>query len=243
MKQSKSNESFRPKEFFNEQWKLYQKVLEFDYMGHQEIYTIFHNHLISHFPKPFKMLDLGCGDASLTTKALSNTNISNYHGIDLSTPALSIAKQNLASINCQTTFTQGDFYEIISTYSQGNSHKFDVILISFALHHLQLEQKSQLIEQLHSQMATNGILIIIDVVRKQEEDRDTYIKRYLENVKQDWILLTPEEYLMVKNHISESDFPETQQTFRQISEKYGFAQFECLYQDQLETTQLLCMYN
>ncbi|MDF5731527.1 MAG: class I SAM-dependent methyltransferase [Rhizonema sp. PD38] len=88
--QLKSSEeaSFSPKEFFNEQWKVYQKVLNNNYIGHREVYCILHEILVGYFQKPFKMLDLGCGDASFTAQALLNTNIVSYEGIDLSTPAL-----------------------------------------------------------------------------------------------------------------------------------------------------------
>ncbi len=244
MKPIESNdyESFRPKEFFNEQWKIYQKVLDNNYMGHQEIYSILHGLLANYFQKPFKMLDLGCGDASLTTQALLNTNIAFYHGIDLSVPALEIAKQNMSIIKCHTIFTKGDFSQSISEFILEEHNRFDAILISFALHHLHLYQKCNLIEQLQTLLTQNGVLILIDLVRKQEEDRETYIKRYLQSVQKYWILLTSKEYSMVANHMSSSDFPETQQTYQEISQKYGFTLFECLYYDSLDTTQLLCMY-
>ncbi len=244
MTQIESNEyeSFRPKEFFNEQWKIYQKVLNNNYMGHQEIYCILHELLVSYFQRPFKMLELGCGDASLTTQALLNTNIAFYQGIDQSIPALESAKQNMARIQCHRTFTLGDFSQLISEFVQEGHNRFDAILISFALHHLELDQKYDLIEQLKNLLYSNGVLILIDVVCKQEEDRETCIKRYLEGVQKDWLLLTPQEYSMVANHISSSDFPETQQTFQEISQKCGFARFECLYHDSLDTTELLCMY-
>lgn len=241
--QLKSSEeaSFGPQEFFNEQWKLYQKILNNNYLGHREIYCILHELLVSYFQKPFKVLDLGCGDASFTAQALLNTNIVSYEGIDISTPALEIAKQNMAIIQCDTTFTQGDFSEIVSQLVQNQQNRFDAILISFALHHLHLQQKDYLIGQLKSLLASGGIFILIDVVR-QEEDLESYLKRYLEGVQKHWSLLTPQEYSMVENHISSSDFPETQQTLQEISQKYNFTQFKCLYCDPHNSTQVLCFY-
>ncbi|WP_414574743.1 class I SAM-dependent methyltransferase [Anabaena sp. CCY 9402-a] len=104
--QNSEYESSYLKEFFSKQWKIYQKVLNNNYMGHREIYSILHELLVSYFQKPFKILDLGCGDASFISLALLNTNIASYHGIDLSIPALEIAKENLAKIHCDTTLTQ-----------------------------------------------------------------------------------------------------------------------------------------
>lgn len=232
-----------PKEFFNKHWKAYQKILNNNHLRHQEIYSILHELLVNYFQKPFKMLELGCGDASFTAQALSNTNIAFYQGIDLSMPALEIAKQNMAKIQCHTTFTKGDFSQSILKLLLEEHNKFDAILMSFALHHLHLDQKCYLIEQIQKLLFPNGVFILIDIVRKPEEDRETYIKCYLENVKKDWFSLTHEEYLIFTNHISSSDFPETQQIYKEISQKYGFAVFECLYRDPHGTTQLLCMYN
>ncbi|NJM73634.1 MAG: class I SAM-dependent methyltransferase [Scytonema sp. RU_4_4] len=237
---SSEEASFGPQEFFSEQWKVYQKVLNNNYMGHREVYCRLHELLVSYFQKPFKMLDLGCGDANFTAQALLNTNIASYKGIDLSNPALEIAKQNMAVVQCDTTFIQGDFSELVSQLMQAQQDRFDVILISFALHHLHLEQKDYFIGQLKSLLASGGIFILIDIVSKEEEDRETYIKRYLEGVQKYWSLLTPQEYSMVENHISSSDFPETQQTLQEISQKYSFTRFKCLYCDPQETTQLLC---
>ena len=242
--QLKSSEeaSFDPQDIFLKQWKVYQKLLNNNYLGHREIYCILHELLVTYFQKPFKVLDLGCGDASFTAQALLNTNIVSYEGIDISTPALEIAKQNMAIIQCDTTFTQGDFSELVSQLVQGHQNRFDAILISFALHHLHLQQKDYLIGQLKSLLASGGIFILIDVVPKEEEDRESYLKRYLEGVQKHWSLLTTQEYSMVENHISSSDFPETQQTLQEISQKYNFTQFKCLYYDPDNSTQVLCFY-
>ncbi|AFY32074.1 class I SAM-dependent methyltransferase [Calothrix sp. PCC 7507] len=240
--QTSENESFHLKEFFNDQWKIYQKVLNNNYMGHREIYNILHELLVSYFQKPFTMLDLGCGDSSFISKALVNTNIASYHGVDLSITALEIAKKNLAITQCDTTLIPGDFSQLSSLLASGQNNKFDAILISFALHHLHLEQKDYFIEQLQHFLTPGGVFILIDVVRQKEEDRATYIRRYLDDVQQRWSLLSEKEYSMVKEHISSSDFPETQQTLQEISLKSGFTRVECLYQDALNTTQLLCFY-
>ncbi|MBO3462641.1 class I SAM-dependent methyltransferase [Aetokthonos hydrillicola Thurmond2011] len=240
---STEEQLFAPKEFFNEQWQIYDKVLKNNYMRHRDIYHILHELLVSYFQKPFKMLELGCGDAGFSTQALLNTNIASYMGIDLSTPALSIAKQNMAIIECEKTFTEGDFFELVPVLEQNQNHKFDLVLISFALHHLQREQKDFLINQIKNILNPSGLFILIDLVPKQQEDRDSYIKRYLSGVKKDWTLLTEREYSIVSAHISSSDFPESQQTLQLISDKCGFARLESLYCDPQDTTQLLCFYS
>jgi ubiquinone/menaquinone biosynthesis C-methylase UbiE len=236
------NQSFQSQEFFNEQWKVYQKILDNNYMGHHEIYSVLEKFLLSYFQQPLKMLDLGCGDASFSAQALLNSTITSYQGIDLSIPALEIAKDNMGKIQCDTTFTQGNFSELIPELMLTQRHSFDAILCSFALHHLSLEEKDLIISQIKELLTFNGVFILIDVFRQAAEDRETYLRRYLQSVRQDWSLLTSQEYLLLENHISTSDFPETQQTFHAISQKYNFSRFECLCDNVNNATQILCFY-
>lgn len=200
-------------EFFNEQWWLYQKVLRNNYMGHKEIYSILHEFLLRYDQKPLKILDLGCGDASFVSQALLNTTMNFYCGIDLSEAALEIARENMAKLPGEKLFIQGDLLELILQLGQNQDNSFDAILASFALHHLSLERKDCLIGQLPHLLKTDGVFLLIDLIRPSEETREDYIRRYLDNVRQDWFLLTPQEFLRVEEHISSSDFPETQETF------------------------------
>lgn len=229
-------------EFFNQQWQIYQKVLKNNYMGHREIYNVLHELLVKHWQKPFTLLDLGCGDGSFTTQALLNTQIAEYTGIDVSVPAIEDAKKNLAVTGCQGNFIIGDCWQLTNELAQNEPNKFDVVFTSFALHHLQVEGKEDVIKNIKNLLKSGGIFILIDVVRQENEDRDSYVKRYLGNVKKDWTLITPQEYKMVDSHISSKDFPETQSNLKSISEKVGFSNFECVYRDDLDTTQLLCFY-
>ena len=83
---------------------------------------------------------------------------------------------------------------------------------------------------------------MIDVVRQAGEKRETFIGRYLENVRNRWSLLTPEEYEIVEEHISSNDLPETEETLRLLGRKHGFTRVERVYKDPLNTTQFLVFY-
>ncbi|MEA5573468.1 class I SAM-dependent methyltransferase [Calothrix sp. UHCC 0171] len=244
MVRSEESKSISPRsnELFNNQWATYQKILNSNYMGHREIYNALHELLVDYFQKPFTILELGCGDASFTTTALLNTFVLSYKGIDLSKLALEIAASNMAKIKCSQVFTEGDFSQLVPELVKNRQDTFDAILISFALHHLSTEEKDYIIGQLLNLLSTDGVFILIDIFRKQEEDREWYIKRYLEEVQKNWFLLTPQEYSMVESHIWSSDFPETQETLYSIAQKHNFNRVECLYCDSLDTTKLLCFY-
>jgi len=228
---------------FTNNWKTYQKALTNNYMEHQEIYGVLHKLLTDHFDRPFSLLELGCGDASLTVQALLNTNIADYTGIDLSATALEIAQRNMTQIKCGQTFIQDDISKVLEELAQSQKQSFDVIMTSFVLHHLNLAQKDKVIEQISHLLKPQGVLVLIDIVRQEEEDRENYVKRYLENMRQNWSALTSQEISSIENHISTYDFPETQTTWYQLAEKHNFMRVECLYKDTSDTAQFLSIYN
>jgi ubiquinone/menaquinone biosynthesis C-methylase UbiE len=237
-----------PNELFNHQWQIYQKILKHNYMGHQEIYQIWREFVDRFCQQSFKLLDLGCGDASFMSQSLRNTKIAFYQGIDLSAAALEIAKTHLAEINCQQILIQGDLFQLVpqllgnTCYRTGYRQRFDIVFASFVLHHLSLEQKDRTIGQIFHLLEPGGVFLAIDIVRLTNESRESYLQRYLDNVRRDWCDLTPEEISLVDRHMSNHDFPETAETWRSMAEKHGFIQSECLYLDPLATTQLLCFY-
>jgi SAM-dependent methyltransferase len=233
--------SIQCREFFNDKWKLYQKVLTYNYMKHQEIYDVLHHFLIGNWQQQFKVLDLGCGDASFIAKALQNTAISDYLGLDLSDIAIAIAQKNLQVIPCNQEFIQGDFLKVIPLLAKEPKNKFDLILTSFAFHHLKLEEKDELFSHIKQLLVPGGIFILIDFVAQEGENREMYIQRYLQNVRQKWQQLTDAETLLVSQHMLESDYPETQTTLELLAIKNGFKQVKSLYHHE-QTSQLCCFY-
>ncbi|KGF73812.1 ubiquinone biosynthesis protein UbiE [Neosynechococcus sphagnicola sy1] len=225
-----------PDQIFNDQWHLYQKVLHHNYMGHREVYGVVHDLLLQQFHHPFSLLDLGCGDAEFISQALVETPIATYTGVDLSATALAIAQENLAALPCQSTWVQDDFFDWVQNYE----HPFDLILVSFSLHHLSLAQKDLVMGRLSQLLKPAGVLMLIDICRRPEEDRETYLRRYMAAVQQDWSRLTPQEYQMVESHITICDFPETQITLTELGHRHGFQSVTCQYQDPADTTLLLC---
>lgn len=124
-------------DFFDE-WSVYDQVLDHNCMHHDEIYRDVQRLLADRYAtQPFTLLDLGCGSARHLAHALKGRSISRYFGYDLSDVAVAHARQNLALLGCPVELRQGDLLEGL----RASGEKFDVVLTSFALHHLASAEK------------------------------------------------------------------------------------------------------
>src|SRR5688572_16925445 len=94
--------------FFNRQWQTYHRVVDCNYMKHRELAVLLQDYLLAAFRRPYTLLDLGCGDAVFTAQALRGTQLCSYVGVDLSEPALDLARQTLAPFRCQQLLIPGD---------------------------------------------------------------------------------------------------------------------------------------
>ena len=80
--------------YFLTGWQIYRKVLDLNYMNHREVYDTLRE-AVSAAPPGFVFLDIACGDAAGTARALAGSGVGSYAGIDISRPALDIAAREL----------------------------------------------------------------------------------------------------------------------------------------------------
>ncbi|MBW4552523.1 MAG: methyltransferase domain-containing protein [Aphanocapsa sp. GSE-SYN-MK-11-07L] len=222
-------------EFFTDQWQLYRKILQANYMSHQQFYTAL-NCFFQDYAAPFQLLELGCGDASLTLQALQAAAITDYVGVDLSETALALAAQNFAHQSFSHQFYQGDFCQWLPTHTAS----YDLVLASFSVHHLSLAAKANLFGQIQAHLKPGGKFLLLDVMRRDQESRDDYMQRYLAHIQQDWTQMQPQEVAAINQHITEYDFPETLAELEDLAQINGFQTAECLYTDAAIAAKLLC---
>lgn len=209
------------KTFFNT-WSIYDIVLENNYMFHQEIYQGVKEFLTHrYYGHPFTLLDLGCGSAQHLAPILASLPISRYIGYDLSDIALGYAKQNLASLNCPLEFHQNNLIQGV----ENSTEKVDVIFSSFALHHLSLEEKANFFELAYKKLNDKGVLLLIDVMREDSEDRELYIERYCNWLTAEWTIMSLEQRQSVCKHISTNDLPESLSTLATLGTQAGFQDY------------------
>ena len=213
-------------EFFNA-WVIYRKVLANNYMHHKEIYEAVTRFIEGQWEtRPFKLLDLGCGDARFIAGALKGRAIEFYTGFDLSDPALDLAAKNISPLGCKIDLLNIDFMDGMAK----TKAKFDIVFISYALHHLTQAEKAKFFRLAHSLLTENGLLLVIDLMREPSETLPVFLDNYCQWVKEEWLRLDEDEMTAIIQHIRDNDMPETETTLSALAEVENFSPGTSLYQ-------------
>ncbi|MFI3154615.1 MAG: class I SAM-dependent methyltransferase [Methylococcaceae bacterium] len=212
-------------EFFNA-WAIYRKVLTNNYMHHKEIYQAVKVLLVEQWEnRPFKLLDLGCGDGSFLAQALQGKAIQHYTGFDLSDPALALAAENIAPLGCRAELTNIDFMAGLAQTTE----RFDIVFTSYALHHLTQAEKAEFFRLAYSALTENGMLLIIDTLREPDETLPVYLDNYCQWVREQWLECDEQEFTAIFQHIRNNDFPETVAVLSALAEAADFCPATRLY--------------
>jgi SAM-dependent methyltransferase len=205
--------------FFHE-WSIYDQVLDHNYMHHDEIYRDVQRFLADRYDdRPFALLDLGCGSARYLARALQSRSVSRYVGYDLADIALAEAARNLAGFDCPVELHQGDLLAGLRT----SGEKFDVIFTSFALHHLASGEKSVFFQLAYQRLNEDGMLLLIDTMRDDDEDRRLYLDHYCAWLRSKCKTLSPDALDLLCAHIRNNDFPETTAAVQAMATDAGFS--------------------
>lgn len=209
---------------FQKQWNAYQKLVDSDVLSHRAAGETLHRALAA-VAKPFTFLDIACGDASLTKRALAGTRVSHYHGIDLSEPAIELAAKMLDGFPYDVDLDHEDFV----TGLEERAEPADIAWCGLSIHHLVTEDKLKLLTAIRA--STGSSLIIYEPTRRDGEDRDQWLRRFLAAQVPTWTALTAEERDQIIHHIETSDLPETPTGWKDLGRQAGFASATELFVD------------
>lgn len=140
---------------FNRHLATYRKIVGENLMFHREVYSLLRNQLSEEIPKPFKFLDIACGDAVASAAALKGSAIDHYYGIDLSPQSLDLARESLKDLPCPIDLRCCDFVEAMADWSD----TVDVVWIGMSLHHLQPEGKVRFMKNVHHTLSRDGLFL------------------------------------------------------------------------------------
>lgn len=208
----------RAARFFDE-WSIYDRVLDRDYMFHDGIYRGIARWLAERYAgRSFAVLDLGCGSARHFSRALEGRSVSRYAGYDLSDVALGHAQQNLARLGCPLELRRVELLEGL----RAGGDRFDLIFCGFSLHHLSAADKALFFESAHRRLAPGGMLLLVDTMREEEETLPVYLDHYLGWIRSEWKAMSAAEIDAISDHIRNNDFPDTAAALGELAARAGF---------------------
>lgn len=209
--------SENPAESFFDVWDTYAKVVARNYMFHRELAEEIAGTLRARFDGgAFSMLDLGCGDAATLAPILKSFTVTRYQGVDLSQAALALAAENLSDLGGPVELVHSDMESALD-----EAGAYDLIYSSFALHHLPTSQKAEFFRLVAARLSADGLLLLVDVVREEDEALPVYHRNYLDWLRRDWTGLSQFELDAISEHILANDQPEPYSVLREQAEAAG----------------------
>jgi SAM-dependent methyltransferase len=207
-----------PTAIFTRSWSLYDLLTEYNYMFHREIYADVKDLLAQRAEgRAYRLLDLGCGNARYLAPCLAQTPPATYEGVDLSPAALAEARTYLAGLPARVTLTHGDLLEMVESASA----TWDVIFTGFAIHHLSPDEKRRFFRAAGHRLSGQGCLILVDVLREEGQDRESYLAGYLKFMREIWTEVPPDQLEEACTHVRDHDYPECLSTLKQMAEDAG----------------------
>ena len=174
---------------FHEQWQIFRKAIDHNYFNHREAYGWLRRILLDVVARPFRFLDLGCGDASAAVEALAGLPVAHYHGIDRSPTALDLARRALLALGCPVTLERRDFVDALAD----RFAPADVAWSGLALHHLQAPAKLAAMRAIRGVVGEHGFFLCYEQAGPDGEDRQAWLRR-AEGQRSKWSAFTPAEW-------------------------------------------------
>ncbi len=206
---------------FQEEWAIYRKMVDNNYLFHREAYGNLHDLILRDAPCGFSFLDIACGDARETIGALNGTPVGRFTGIDLSASALAVARETTARLACPVDLIEADF----TTALNGITGQIDVAWIGLSLHHFASAQKLSILSRLRQLVGRAGVVVFYENTSPDGEDRDQWLRRW-DMQQAHWTALTPAEWHTVRDHVRANDYPETRSDWIRLGHLAGFSQIE-----------------
>ncbi|KAG1672425.1 hypothetical protein FOA52_013211 [Chlamydomonas sp. UWO 241] len=163
--------------------------------------------------------------------------LGSYTGVDLSAQALSIAKDNLEDnledalgSGAEMSLVEGDMLTFVraaaSASAAAGAPRYDVVFASFALHHLTIEDKAVAVAEAAAATAGSacgGALVVVDIFRREGEEREGFLARYVPHMASDWKCIDDVQKETIRKHVVAYDFPETVSAYEGFAASAGFS--------------------
>ena len=176
-----------------------------------------------------KVLDLGCGDGLLVYELMKGGDRIEATLVDGSPEMLDAAEKRLAGFE-RVRFVKASFQDLLADDPMQGT--FDLILSSFAIHHLEMDDKEALFGYIYSLLNPGGFFANIDVVAPPTQKLEGW---YLQ-MWREWIDANADDskkknYLRMPDVYKENpdNKPDTLEAQLQALENAGFKNIDCYH--------------
>lgn len=155
-----------------------------------------------------------------------------FVGVDTTAAALAVAAADAAlfAAGCAVEYIQRDMLEFIKGCP---AESFDVILSSFAIHHLPTPAKAELLREAARCLRPGGRVLWTDVyncVPGSTRD-EAVLGRWRRKILEEYEGLTGEERAEIFAHVSKYDLPEEAAAMQALLAGAGLRGARCAYED------------
>lgn len=206
--------------------------------------------------------DLGCGDLALLAPLYGSLPLKKFCGVDMSLSALTLAQAafsgssdlSSSSTKPRTLWLNDDLLNWAKTIEvdqtadgklsndHGEIEKFDIIICAFSVHHVNDEDKKRFLSAIVSnKLKASGIILMADIFRIENEDRDSYIERFGSHIEENWGVITDTQKKEVLKHVRENDYPASLEKFMLHTAPECGLSCELLWSDTGDFEKLLMM--
>lgn len=216
------NRSAESLALFERSWQSYHRVVAEDLMEHAGLQRALAARLEAFLSgwgeAPLSMADLACGDLTTLEPLLRRLPLASFTGVDAAATALSLARARMAGWSVPCQWVQDDLLH----WAGQPGERCAVISCLFGLHHLADGDKRRFLAQVRGRLLDGGLLLIGDVFREPGEERQAYVQRYVDRIRQHWTRLDRELQDHVVDHLVSSDYPADREVFTAMAETAGW---------------------
>lgn len=215
---------------FLEDWLLFQNIIARNYMNHREVITVLRRWVTKRNQPSMRILDLGCGDSYVARRVFKGLDDVQYYGIDQSSQALDVARNNFTGYKWNIELPHGDFTKLIRQLHG----PFDLVIAGYVFHSLNEEDKATALDNIRLILRPGGTLIIYDFLPKKGERIDSYKARTVAHAEASWPYLEPSQLASYREHIETRSFPIEQSSWTEYTYASGLGQGKKIYRDDAE---------